>query len=311
MVDVSIIIVNYNAAGMLKECIDSIINCTSEVTYEIIVVDNNSSDADLNEIFSGYSNIKLIINKKNKGYSTANNQGLEKAKGKYTLFLNNDTLFIENTLLKILKYADLKGKLFVGCKLLNKDRSHQISVVDFDTLMNLFGENSFLYKLFPESKLLNKYNLHYSNPDKITEVDAVKGAFIFGVTNDFKELNGFDERFFFYNEENDLCYRFKQSGGKIIYFPVTSIIHLGGATTDTMLWFRFKNQSIAKIQFFQKHWKGFNFTIAILIHYFGIFLRVPLYALGGILTFNSFLLKKSWYYFKTVFIYPGNKFKNK
>ncbi len=309
MVDVTIIVVNYNETKLLKNCIDSIINFTKNVSYEIVVVDNNSNDFDINALQQAYPDVVLIKNIDNKGFAAANNRGLAIAQGRFTLFLNNDTLFIENSLKEILRFVNDREKVFVGCKLLNQDGTHQISIVNFDNISNIFGENFFLYKIFPRSKMFNKYYLHYTNPDETNDADAIKGAFIWGRTEDFRKLNGFDERFYFYNEENDLCYRLKNSDGKVIYYPGTSIIHIGGATTDKMPWFRFKNQSIAKIQFYQKHFSGLNFVFALFLHYTGIFIRIPIYVLGGILLFNKFLLEKSIYYFRTLFIYPKNLFK--
>lgn len=294
----------------MDNCISSIIKFTQGCSFEIIVVDNNSAEKGLEQLTIKYPNLIIIKNEKNIGFAAANNIGFKSANGKYILILNNDTFFYENSLKKIIDFAEsIEQEVFIGCKLLNEDGSHQISLVDFDTVSNSFGENFFVYKLFPESKLFNRFHLNYKQIDKPTEVDVVKGAFIFCTSSAIKKLNGFDTRFFFYGEETDLCFRFKKSGGKVFYFPNTSIYHLGGATTDKNLWFKFKNQSIAKIQIYQKHYKNIESLLLKTFHFIGILIRVPLYFLAGLLTLKKSLLVKSYYYFRILFVYPSNKFK--
>ena len=140
------------------------------------------------------------------------------------------------------------------------------------------------------------------------EVDVITGAFLFGKRKEIAGLGGFDERFFFFNEETDLCFRFKKNGGKVYYFPQTSIIHLKGGTAQKNSWFTQKNQSIATIKFLQKHFVGLNFTLAIFIHYIGIVIRIPVFLLFGSFTFNKDLILRSFYYLKLLFVYPQNVF---
>lgn len=307
---VSIIIVNYNQFGLLTNCLKSIEKNITGIDTEIIVIDNNSTEADPEKYFSNYPGVKLIRNSQNLGYARANNQGFEIAKGDYFLVLNNDTVFIENTILQLIDFSKKNNdNVIVGCKLLNADSSYQISFVDFDNICNLIGENLFLYKLFPNSRIFNKYSMNNVELNEPMEVDVVKGAFMFGGKDLFLKMKGFDERFYFYAEETDLCYRFKQQGGKVYYYPNFSILHIGGATTDTIPWFKFKNQSIAKIQIIQKHFPAIKKQIALFVHYFGLLLRVPLYFCMGLLSRKKDHFLKSYYYLKSLFIYPYNLFK--
>jgi len=205
--------------------------------------------------------------------------------------------------------SKLEKNFIAGCKLLNADGTNQLSVVDFDNIFNMIGENFFFYKIFPRSKLINRFYLNYLNIDSLVEVDFVKGAFLFCRTSTFINLGGFDENFYFYAEEADLCYRLKNSNGKVYYYPNTAVIHLGGASADKILWFKYKNQGIAKIKFYQKHYSGAKFIILLIIYYGGLIIRVLSYFFGGILLFNKNLLLKSYYYLKQLFIYPNNVFK--
>ncbi len=294
--DVSIIIVNYNGKELLKNCLASLYKFTEDLDFEVILIDNNSIEP-IEDVTHPYTNLTLINNDKNLGFAAANNQGIKLAKGKYILFLNNDTVFIENSIKKVYDFAQSKNeRVFVGCRLLNNDNSIQESVVDFPSVWNTFTESFFLYKLFKKSKIFNRYYLNYVEVNKPVEVDFIKGAFMFCDAEPVKELNGFDEQFFFYSEEMDLCYRFKEKGGKIYFFPDTSIVHLGGATTDQNLEFKYINQAKAKIQFCKKHFNSFEFILVFFIFYSGVFIRIPIYFLIGILNRNKMMIAKSKYY---------------
>jgi hypothetical protein len=308
---VSVIIVSYNNLYLLKDCLCSLIQHTKDVKYEIIIIDNNSVEGDVKNAVSEFKDTTLIINKNNAGFAAANNQGIGLAKGKYFLFLNNDTIFLENTIKKIFDFAEsLQDKTFIGCELKNADRSHQDSIQEIDNVWNYFGEKFFLYKLFPGSKLLNRYYQNYIPAEKPVDVDIIKGAFMFCDSKSVIELKGFDERFYFYGEEVDLCMRFKAQGGRILFYPMSSIIHLGGATVTKNRWFDLKNQVIARIQILQKHYYGLMFFTMLLLHYSGIFLRIWVYSIEGVITLNKNQLWKALYYLKQLFVYPQNRFKH-
>lgn len=310
-INVSVIIVNYNSSRLLEQCLNSVEKFTRGLNYEIIVVDNASREENIAEVTSKFSCVRLIKNKENLGFAKANNIGLAYASGKYVLFLNNDTYFFENSLKKIYDFAEsIKNEVFIGCRLLNEDGSNQISIVNFDTLLNSFGENFFLYKLFPKSKYLNRYHYNYKEKVLPMEVDIIKGAFIFCSASAIKNLSGFDSRFFFFGEESDLCLRFKKQGGRIYYYPGTSVYHIGGATVDRNQWFKIKNENIAKIKKYQKHYEGIEFIFLIIFHYAGLILRIPTYFIIGLLLFNKNKLSQSFFYLKLLFMYPRNEFIN-
>jgi len=219
-------------------------------------------------------------------------------------------MFFENTIKKVFDFAESKKKpVIVGCKLLNKDKTLQHSVFDFPSVLNVFTSNFFLYAIFPRSRYFNKYHLMNSRNLKTTEVDVVTGAFLFCSKDIIKQIDGFDERFFFYNEETDLCYRVKQNGGKVFYFPETSVVHLKGGTAKTMSWFVYKHQSESTIIFFQVHFDGLKYVSVLFFHFIGILIRIPVFLLIGIISFNRNLIIRSFFYFKLLFTYPQNFFK--
>lgn len=271
--------------------------------FEIIVVDNNSKEEGLTEIICKFPNLVLIQNKENRGFAVANNQGSKIAKGEFLLILNNDTILIENTVKEIFDFARrLKIRSIVGCKLLNKDLTLQHSISDFDNFWNVFGEKFFLYLILKKSQLFNRFHQNFKLTNEILEVDVLKGAFLFISKGEFNKLNGFDDSFFFYSEETDLCKRFKNDGGKVIYYPKTSIIHLGGEATSQNLWFQYKNLNLSKIRYFQKHLAGLELYLTIVVHYIGNLIRVPLYFLMGLIKFDSYYIKKAMVYFRSFFI---------
>lgn len=310
-IDVSVITVNYNSIELLKNCLDSLQKFTKDINYEIIVVDNNSMTGDIDKLLKDYDRITLVKNDVNKGFGSANNQGVKIAKGKYVLLLNNDTILFENSIKKVFDFTEsLKGNIIIGCKLLNEDRSIQKSVYDFPTLLNVFTSNFFLYLFFPRSKYFNKYHLMNKGLNDMTEVDVVTGAFLFMDRKIFDSLGGFDERFFFYMDDTDLCYRHKKNNGKVIYYPETSIIHLKGKSAKGESWFKNKHQSISTIKFSQKHFVGLKFFLAIIFHNTGLLVRIPLFILGGILMLKTDLIRRGFFYFRLIFLYPANQFKS-
>ncbi len=306
MVDVSIIIINYNSFDLLSDCLATLFEHTKGISFEVIVVDNGSTLPGLEEVKSRFPSVKYITNETGMGFASANNIGIKNASGRYILMLNNDILFIEDALSKIVGYSNLLGNnAVIGCKLLNRDLSYQVSVVDFDGLINLIGETFFLYKLFPRNRFLSKYHLNNPYQTEPMEVEAVKGAFLFAPKKIFDTLNNLDERFFFYYEETDFCCRWKKTGGKIIYYPGAKIIHLGGASTDSDHWFKYKFQHLSKIQFFQKHFNGIKFLLAVILQYAALIIRFPLYFIIGLLKRDSALIRKSGYYLRSIFLFPS------
>jgi len=311
-IDVSVVIVNYNCFELLDECLKSLFEKTSKVKLQVIVVDNASAEGDVKLITNKYKSVETIVNEKNIGFAAANNLGLNRAKGKYTLFLNNDIVFLEKSISTVFEFAEKsKENIFVGIQLLNSDLSKQESVVEFPSLWNTITENSFLYKVFPKSKFFNKYYQNNLIKDEPIEVDVIRGAFMFCSTIALKNLDGFDDRFYFYSEETDLCHRFRKTGGKIYFLPYSKIIHLGGAAADKNLWFKFRNQTTGKIQYYQKYFYGIKFILVLIIHWQGLFFRSLVYSIVGILTINKSFLLKGYYFLKQILVYPSNQFAQK
>ncbi len=232
MTDLSIVIVSYNTKDLLKECIESIYKNSKDLFFEIIVVDNNSSDGSSEMVSKNFKDVILIENTKNLGFSTANNIGVKKTSGKFVLFLNSDTLVYENTLKYMIDFMDEhKDAGAATCKLLMPngkidDASHR----GFPTPWNAFSHFSGLSKMFAKSKLFGGYNLTNLDFDKTHEIDALAGAFMLVRRIAGEKIGWWNEDYFFYGEDLDFCFMLKQNNWKIYYVPEVSILHYKGVS---------------------------------------------------------------------------------
>ena len=236
MIDLSIIIVSYNTKEFLKNCLASILSSIDgNLSYEIIVVDNASTDTSVSVISNikyQISNIKLIKNKKNLGFSKANNIGAKQAKGRYLLFLNPDTIVYPNTLETMVDFMEeYKDAGAATCKVVMPngvldDASHR----GFPTPWNSFAHFSTLAKIFPKSRLFGGYSLGWMDLNKIHEIDSCAGAFMIVRREAGQEVQWWDEDYFFYGEDLDFCYKLKEKKWKIYYVPRASILHYKGVS---------------------------------------------------------------------------------
>src|SRR5687767_579639 len=234
MPNLSIIIVSYNTKKVLKDCLSSLYKNTKELDFEVIVIDNASSDGSVTMIKKNFPKVRLILNKQNQGFGGANNAAAKLAKADYLLFLNSDTLISDNAITNTYNQAlTTKNLGAISCQLLNKDASIQASGGFFPNLINVFTWQSGLDDLPILGDLLGllikpvhpQISFYKKNPKKL---DWITGAFMIIPKKIYKKTGGFDESIFMYAEELELCFRIKKQNKKIYYFPESSIIHLGG-----------------------------------------------------------------------------------
>lgn len=233
MTDLSIIVVNYNTKDLLVDCIDSIKKEGSNLKKEIIVIDNASQDdskayLESTQFKKSGKNLKTktILNKKNLGFSKANNKGIKIAKGKYILLLNSDTKVKKGALDELIKFVWQTTEAgVVGPRLLNPDGSVQGSCFNFPSLQNAIRE----YFLGPKGAF-GKYAPKENYP---IVVDAVVGAAFLITPQALQNVGLLDEKYFFYYEDLDYCRRVKKQGMKVYYLPSSQIIHYHGAAGKT------------------------------------------------------------------------------
>ncbi|HEX2788410.1 MAG TPA: glycosyltransferase [Ignavibacteria bacterium] len=276
MVDISVVIVNYNVKNLIDNCLASIYKASlhSALNTEIFVVDNNSIDGSVSMIREKYPSVILIPLDANIGFSKANNIALKQASGKYILILNPDTVLEENTFTKMIAFCEkhkdtgavtsklilANGKLDSACK-----RSFPTPSVAIPRMLGLS-------RLFPNSKLFGKYNLTYLDENKTYEVDAICGAFMFIPKKVLDEVGLFDEDYFMYGEDLDLSYRINKAGYKIFYYPEVTTIHLKGESTKKTNLSYVNNFYGAMGIFVRKNFTGFSRLLSPVLR-IGIFYR--------------------------------------
>ena len=231
---VSIIIVSYNVRSYLSNAIDSILKSDYK-NFEIIVVDNNSYDDTCYYLEEKYKTVHVIPNDTNVGFGKAVNQGAKFAKGEYLFVLNPDTIIEEDTISKLIKFIlSNKNIGMVGPKILNADGSLQLSCKrSFPTLKVALPKILGLDKIFPNSKWMGKYNLTYLDPLKNHTVDAISGSCMLIDSIIFKKIGGFDENFFMFGEDLDICLRIWKANYEVHYFSDTKIVHYKGESVKT------------------------------------------------------------------------------
>ncbi len=279
---ISVVIVNYNVEYFLDQCLHSLYKSLQGISSEVFVVDNASVDGSIHMIETKYPEVKIIANDDNKGFSTANNQAIEQAKGKYVLLLNPDTVVAEDTISKTLAFMDMhKDAGGLGVKMVDgkgtflpeSKRGLPTPAVAF---YKIFG----LSKLFPRSKRFGQYHAGHISSEQTAEIDVLSGAFMLLRKETLDKVGLLDEKFFMYGEDIDLSYRIQLGGLKNYYFADTSIIHYKGEST--------KKSSVnyvfvfykAMVIFAKKHFSGNFAALFSLFIYTGIYLR----ALAAIIT---------------------------
>lgn len=253
--DVSIIIVNYNTSELLKGCLTSLINKTTDLEYEIIVVDNASKDNSLEMIYKYFPQVKLIESKENLGFGMANNRGAEIANGKYLFLLNTDTILINNAIKIFLDFMEEENSRNIaacGGNLFKIDNSPNFSYsLHFPSIFSVICYKGHI------PFLLNNENFNKSGKTK--DVAIIIGADLFIRKIIFNELKGFDTSFFMYVEDGELLYRIKKMKYRVVSNPKAEIIHLQGASSSNI--FKLKMEIASYIIYFRKHY-GDN-TVAI------------------------------------------------
>ena len=254
---VSLLIVSYNVRQYIAHAIDAIIKSDLD-DFEIIIIDNNSFDntaSYLKERYSHLRQIKIVQNEENIGFGKAINQAASLAKGQYYLILNPDTIIQEETISTLKEYLDSNPEVgMVGPKILNADGTLQLACKrSFPTLGVALPKLLGFSRIFPKSKWAGKYNLTYLDEDEISSVDAISGSCMFIRSFLFHELKGFDERFFMFGEDLDLCSRIWKNNYEIHYVPTTQIVHYQGESVKSAPFDSINAFYNAMILFVDKH----------------------------------------------------------
>ena len=229
----TVVIVNYNVKHFLEQCLYSVEKAIENISAEVYVVDNNSVDGSNGMLIHKFPWVKLIANKKNLGFSKANNQAMRLAQGEYVLLLNPDTVVEEDTFEKVIEFMDVNPEAGgLGVKMIDgKGKFLPESKRGLPTPWVAFHKIFGLSAIFKKSKTFGKYHLSYLSNNEIHEVDVLAGAFMLMRKSALDKVGLLDEDYFMYGEDIDLSYRITKGGYKNFYFPETTIIHYKGEST--------------------------------------------------------------------------------
>lgn len=281
--DISIIIVNYNTKQLLYNCLQSLYQQTKMITFEVIVIDNGSVDGSVEMIYREFPQTIIIDNKENVGFGKANNIAAKKAHGKYLFLLNTDTVLLNNAAKYFFDYSESSKKdCIVGSWLMNANQKYIPSYGNYITLKKQCIR--YLYAYFPlllKIRMIIKKNktISYTN-DLPFIVDFVTGADLFLSLELFNKLNGFDEQFFMYHEDDDLCRRANKMGIKSYLISSPKIIHYEGCSSKSSI----KKLMIQEQSFFlylKKYLPASKFRFSIFFYEIFITIRFlsPVYSL--------------------------------
>lgn len=285
--ELSIVIVSFNTQDLLENCLKSIKKYTKGIDYEVIVVDNASKDDSVKVVRS--LGAKVLENKENLGFAVGNNQGIKAAKGKFILFLNTDTLLNNSVLAEMVSTLKENPKIGAAtCSLKNSDGSIQATGGYFPSLPRVFSWMTI--QDFPlVDKLIKPFHpLHskssfsrgedfYKNEK---ELDWITGAFLLTRADILKRAGGWDETYFMYVEEVDLCFKIKKLGYQVWYYPKWSITHLGGKSSGVSE-YPLLSEYKGICKFYKKFYPSWQFPLVKLLLKIGALGRIVLFAILG------------------------------
>lgn len=254
VIDLAIVIVNYNVSQLLKRCLQSILNSEHSLKIDVCVVDNKSLDNSVDMVRQSYPQVRLIVNDTNKGYPAANNQGMRLLgveepvlanRPRYVLLLNPDTEIRAETLANMVDYMDHNPSIgILGPRLIMPDGNLDVACRrSFPTPEISFYHYSGLSRLFPNSKRFGRYNMTFLDENQIAEVDSVVGACMMVRRSAIDQAGLMDDRFWMYGEDLDWAKRIKDLGWKVVYYPAVTVLHVKRASS--------RQNHRAKIEFYR------------------------------------------------------------
>lgn len=252
---VSVIVISYNTEDMTLKALETLYDTTVETDFEVIVLDNASTDNSADRIEKAFPQAKLIRSPDNLGFAAGNNEAAKHAQSEWILLLNPDTECQEGAVDNLMKFADASPNagIYGGRTIFADGSLNPTSCWRFMTPWSLFTQSVGLSAVFRNSPWINWESYGGWKRDAVKEVEIVTGCFFLIRRSMWEELGGFDLRFFMYAEEADLCYRVHELGLKSMFTPDATIVHHGGAS-EPVRSDKLVRLLKAKVQFLRKHW---------------------------------------------------------
>jgi GT2 family glycosyltransferase len=261
---VDVIIVSYNSEALIRRCLESLFNDQGHIG-KIVVVDNASCDGTVGVVRT-FVGVELIELKDNSGFSRASNLAFTRTGSDYLMFLNPDCFATGFAVSSLFNRAVMLGDdCILGPRILNADMSLQFSARSFHSLITQFSESFFLFRLFPKSRLFGRYFRQYEDHSVEFEPDWVTGAVMLMPRRLFGAVGLFDERFFMFEEDADLCYRARKLGYKVVYHPGSTFVHCdAGSFGESDDYRRLKMVYSSRLKYYRKH-MGSSITFFFLV----------------------------------------------
>jgi N-acetylglucosaminyl-diphospho-decaprenol L-rhamnosyltransferase len=278
MIDLSVVIVNWNVCDLLRRCLHSILDPAVVdhdipgvwrypdlvqllvpqrmvcIRFEVLVVDSASSDDSVEMVRREFPNVRLYPGDTNLGYTGGNNWGMRESRGRYVLVLNPDTEVLGDALQTMVAYMDAHPQVgVVGPQLLWPDGSVQSSRRRFPTLCTAFVESTLLQKWFPRHPALRRYYALDLADDAVSEVDWVQGACLMVRREVIEQVGLLDDAYFMYSEELDWQRRISAAGWKVVYLPTAQVVHHEGKSSEQVVAFRHIRFSRSKVRYLHKY----------------------------------------------------------
>ena len=279
MVDVSIVIVSWNTCEITRKCLLSVYKETDRVSFEVVLVDNGSTDGSAQMVRDEFPEVILIGNEENRGFAAANNQGIKRARGKYLLLLNSDTVVLDHAVERVFHFMEAHSKIAVtGCRVLNEDGTLRSTRFMFPSVLNLLLQALYLNKIFRGNRFFGRERMLWDKGTEQMDVDVVAGCFMMVRTEATDRLGMLDEEYFVYGEETDWCYRFKRAGWRVVFYPDAEIIHLGGRSSRMTPGPMLLQLWGSLLLFFRKRRTWLEYGLACLFTSLFFSLRIPIWA---------------------------------
>ena len=254
MVDVSIIIVSWNAKRHLLNCLQSIRDTAGDLQVETIVTDNDSSDGSPEAVASDYPEAILVQTGENLGFARGNNVGIERSRGRYLALINSDVILEPGCLKEMTEYMDRETKVGISApKILWPDRTFQANCRRLPSLWSSFSQAIWFDKLFHLPNLFPPNHMREEDHEGLTDVEALVGCFWFVRREAYDKVGGLDERFFMYGEDNDWCKRFGDAGWRVTYHPGAEAVHVGRASSSNSPVRFILAREKSRLQYHRKH----------------------------------------------------------
>lgn len=256
MIDLTIIVVSWNVQDLLRCCLRSIRDSalTGDLQFEIVVVDNASSDGSPEMIAAEFPDVRLVANAENRGFTAANNQGLALSQGRFLLLLNPDTEVVGDALPTMVRYMEAHPEVgAVGPQLRYPDGSLQSSRRRFPTFATALVESTVIQEWWTDNRFLRRYYMADTPDHVIQPVDWIVGACLMVRREVYERVGGLDERFFMYSEELDWCRRIKSAGWTVVYLPDAVVVHHEGKSSEQVVAARHIYFHSSKVRYFSKH----------------------------------------------------------